>query len=100
MAVGRVETSSALIPATDRNPNAAEALRALKETISTWRGPGTLVLVTHGLTVRAITGIVPGQAETVVLKPTPGGASGAHVVGRIAAPHQERTTSATSRSSP
>jgi hypothetical protein len=88
------------VPATDRNPNAAEALRGLKETISTWRGPGTLVLVTHGLTVRAITGIVPGQAETVVLKPIPGGASGAHVVGRIAAPHQERTTSATSRSSP
>jgi len=87
MAVGRVETSPALVPATDRNPNAAEALRGLKETISTWRGPGTLVLVTHGLTVRAITGIVPGQAETVVLKPTPGGASGAHVVGRIAAPH-------------
>jgi len=87
MAVGPVETSSALAPSTDKNPNAPAALRALQETISNWRGPGTLVLVTHGFTVRALTGIVPGQAETVVLKPTPGGASGAHVVGRIAASH-------------
>lgn len=87
MAVGPVETSSALVPSTDRNPNAPAALRALKETISNWRGPGTLVLVTHGFTVGAVTGIVPGQAETVVLKPTPGSGSGAQVVGRIAPPH-------------
>jgi phosphohistidine phosphatase SixA len=86
MAVGPVETSSALVPSTDRNPTAAEALLSLKETISTWRGPGTLVLITHGFTVRALTGIVPGQAETVVLKPTPGIGSRALVVGRIAAP--------------
>ncbi|MBI4636155.1 MAG: histidine phosphatase family protein [Candidatus Rokubacteria bacterium] len=87
MAVGQVETSWALVPATDRNPNAPAALRALQEMVSNWRGPGTLVLVTHGLTVRALLGIVPGQAETVVLKPTPGSGSGARVVGRIAAPH-------------
>jgi phosphohistidine phosphatase SixA len=87
MAVGPVESSWALVPATDRNPNAPAALRTLKEMVATWRGPGTLVLVTHGLTVRAMIGIVPSQAETVVLKPTPGSGSGARVVGRIAAPH-------------
>jgi broad specificity phosphatase PhoE len=87
MAVGPVETSPALVPSTDRYPNARAALRELQETISNWRGPGTLVLVTHGFTVRAVTGIVPGQGETVVLKPRPGSGSGAHVVGRIAAPH-------------
>jgi len=86
MAVGQVETSHALIPSTDRNPNAPAALRALQETISNWGGPGTLVLVTHGLTIRALTGIVPGQAETVVLKPTSGSVTGAQVVGRIAPP--------------
>ncbi|MBI2158939.1 MAG: histidine phosphatase family protein [Candidatus Rokubacteria bacterium] len=86
MAVGPVETSWALVPATDRNPNAPAALRTLKEMVANWRGPGTLVLVTHGLTVRAMIGIVPSQAETVVLKPTPGSGSGARVVGRIAAP--------------
>ena len=87
LAVGPVESSWALVPATDRNPNAPAALRTLKEMVANWRGPGTLVLVTHGLTVRALIGIVPGQAETVVLKPTPGSGSGARVVGRIAAPH-------------
>jgi broad specificity phosphatase PhoE len=86
MAVGRVEESWALVPATDRNPQAPAALAALKEMVAAWRGPGTLVLVTHGLTVRAMVGIVPGQAETAVLKPTPGSGPGFRVVGRIAAP--------------
>jgi len=44
-------------------------------------------LVTHGLTIRALIGIVPNQAKIVVLKPTPGSESGPHVVGRIAAPN-------------
>lgn len=86
MAVGPVERSWALVPATATNPNAPAALRALKEMVSSWRGPGTLVLVAHGLTARALLGIVPDQAETIVLKPAPGSASGAHVVGRIPPP--------------
>lgn len=86
MAVGPVERSWALVPATDRNPNAAAALRALKEMVSGWRGPGTLVLVAHGLTARVLLGIVPDQAETIVLKPAQDSASGARVVGRIPVP--------------
>lgn len=84
MALGRVESSWALVPATARNP---ERLPALKQMVSSWRGPGTLVLVTHALTVQSLIGILPNQAETLVLKPTPGNGSGVHVVGRIAAPH-------------
>lgn len=86
MAVGPVARSWALVPATERNPNAAAALRALQEMVSSWGGPGTLVLVAHGLTARVLLGIVPDQAETLVLKPVPGSASGVHVVGRIPAP--------------
>src|SRR5262245_61842762 len=55
MAVGPVETSWALLPG---------RLSELKEMISSWRGPGTLVLVTHGQTVRPLTGFLPDQAET------------------------------------
>ena len=84
MAVSRVERSWALVP--DRNPNAPVRLLELKEMVSTWRGPGTLVLVTHALTVRPLIGILPDQGETVVLKPTPGSGAGARVVGRIAVP--------------
>ena len=84
MAVGGAESSWALVP--DRNPTAPVRLLELKDLVSAWRGPGTLVLVTHGFTVRALIGIVPDQAETIVLKPTPGDGPGAQVVGRIAAP--------------
>jgi phosphohistidine phosphatase SixA len=84
MAVGPVDSSWALVP--DRDPAVPVRLRELKDLISGWRGPGTLVLVTHALTVRPLTGFLPLQAETVVLKPEPGSGAGATLVGRIASP--------------
>ena len=79
MAVGDVESSWALVP--DRNLAASVRLEELKKLVGEWRGPGTLVLVTHALTVRPLTGFLPNQAESVVLKPTPEG--GFQLVGRI-----------------
>jgi len=84
MAVGPVESSWALVP--DRDPRAPLRLLELKEMVSAWRGPGTLVLVTHALTVRALLGFLPIQGETVVLKPASGTAAGGDLVGMIAAP--------------
>jgi len=83
MAVGNVESSWALVP--DRDPSRPR-FRELKEIVSNWRGPGTLVLVSHGFTIEPLTGIMPDQAEVVVLRPTPGIGNGASVVGRIPAP--------------
>jgi broad specificity phosphatase PhoE len=80
MAVGEVESSWALVPDTELSANAR--LRQLKTLVSTWKGPGTLVLVTHALTVRPLVGFLPTQAEAVVLEPTPG--DGFRLVGRIA----------------
>ena len=82
MAVGEVESSWALVP--DRDSNAPAHLTELKALVSGWRGPGTLVLVTHALTMQPLVGILPSQAEAIVLKPTPGSGSGIQVVGRIA----------------
>ena len=82
MAVGPVENTWA-VAASDRSP---ERLVVLKQIVSSWRGPGTLVLVTHALTVQALVGIMPGQAETVVLRPRPGNEPGIDVVGRIPVP--------------
>lgn len=82
MAVGEVESSWALVP--DRDTNAPAHLTELKALVSGWRGPGTLVLVGHALTVQPLLGIMPGQAETIVLKPTPGSGRGLEIVGRIA----------------
>ena len=84
MAVGPVEKSSALLP--DRDPKARVRLRELREMVANWRGPGTLVLMTHGYTIQPLVGIIPDQAEVVVLRPAPGTDAAAHVVGRIAAP--------------
>jgi hypothetical protein len=51
--------------------------------VSAWRGPGTLVVVTHALTVQGLVGIMPGQAETVVIRPKLGKEPEVEVVGRI-----------------
>lgn len=83
MAVGPVEISRALLPDTG---SSQVRVSELKEMISSWRGPGTLVLVTHALTVRPLTGFLPDQAETVVLRPTTGDPRGGVLVGRIAPP--------------
>src|SRR5712692_3353444 len=82
MAFGPVENTWA-VAASDRSP---ERLVVLKQMVAGWSGPGTLVLVTHALTVQALVGIVPDQAETVVVKPKPGNEPGIDVVGRIAVP--------------
>ena len=84
MAVGPVESSWALVP--DRESSTPVRLLELKEMVSAWRGPGILVLVTHALTVEPLIGILPKQAETVVLKPTSGSGPGAELVGRLAPP--------------
>jgi phosphohistidine phosphatase SixA len=84
MAVGQVETSSALLP--DVNTKTRGRLSELKEMVANWRGPGTLVLVTHGYTIKSLIGIIPDQAEVVVVRPMPGTDFSAHVVGRIAPP--------------
>jgi phosphohistidine phosphatase SixA len=47
-----------------------EARRLLRD----WRGPGTLLVVTHGATIRALLdGTNPATAEAVVVKPSAGG---------------------------
>jgi phosphohistidine phosphatase SixA len=82
MAVGPVENVLA-VAASDRSP---DRLVVLKQIVSSWRGPGTLVVVTHALTVQALVGILPGQAETVVLRSKLGNEPGVDVVGRIPVP--------------
>jgi hypothetical protein len=44
------------------------------------------VVVTHAFTIQALVGILPEQAETVVVRPRLGGQAGMDVVGRISTP--------------
>jgi phosphohistidine phosphatase SixA len=82
MAIGTVESTMA-VAASDRSP---ERLAVLKQMVAGWRGPGTLVVVTHALTVQGLVGIMPDQAETVVLRPKLGNEPGLDIVGRIPSP--------------
>ncbi|MES2510663.1 MAG: histidine phosphatase family protein [Pseudomonadota bacterium] len=41
--------------------------------LSRWRGPGTLVVVTHQVNITALTGIYPASAQGVVLRPAADG---------------------------
>ena len=83
MAVGPVESSWALIPDMGQG---TDRVSELKELVASWRGPGTLVLVTHGLAYGRLTRSFLGQAETAVLQPAPGNPQGGTLVGRIAPP--------------
>lgn len=78
--LGAVESDWTAAASADKSP---DRLAALKQRLSGWQGPGTLVVVTHALTVQGLVGILPGQAETVVLRPRPGRELGVDLVGRI-----------------
>ena len=82
MALGPVESVLA-VASSDRSP---EGLPALKQMVANWRGPGTLVLVTHAFTVKSLVGIMPEQAETVVVRPRSGDQVGMDLVGRLSTP--------------
>jgi phosphohistidine phosphatase SixA len=82
MALGPVESVLA-VASSDRSP---EGLPALKQMVANWRGPGTLVLVTHAFTVKSLVGIMPEQAEIMVVRPKPSDQAGMVLVGRITTP--------------
>jgi hypothetical protein len=67
-------------------PGSSTRLRELQQLVAAWRGPGTLVLVSHALTVRALLGFLPLQGETAVLKPAPGTPTEVALVSLIAPP--------------
>ena len=82
MALGPVEKVM-VVASSERSP---ERLVVLKQIVADWRGPGTLVVVTHAFTIQALVGILPEQAETVVVRPRHGDQAGMDVVGRISTP--------------
>ncbi len=51
--------------------------------IAAWRGPGTLVVATHGDNIYELLGSNPREGEVVVVKPDPAAARKLRVIGRI-----------------
>ena len=76
LAFGSTEVSDALSNLFGRSENSERQVRAMRELISRHSGKGNLVLVTHGSTIAALTGISPDTGEMVLL-------SGGKVAGRL-----------------
>jgi broad specificity phosphatase PhoE len=77
-------TSSALENLFGRSDVQGRQIAQLKDMVSRKPSAGNLLLVTHGSTVLALTGVSPAPAEMVVLRPRAGGQF--DVVGRLEVP--------------
>ncbi|WP_158044499.1 histidine phosphatase family protein [Skermanella pratensis] len=77
MDLGPVEVFEPLNSFFGTGEGGVKQTEAARELMAAWRGPATLVLVTHQVNVTALTGIYPTSGEIVVLRP------GGEVVGRI-----------------
>jgi hypothetical protein len=81
MDMGAVEPAPTLgnvVVLRDQSEALTEGARRL---IAGWKGAGTLLLVTHGANIRALTGISPATGEIVVVD------AATVAIGRIPPPH-------------
>jgi phosphohistidine phosphatase SixA len=84
MDVGKVEiepTFSNAVVLRDRHDELARGARAL---LRAWKGPGTLLVVTHGINILALTGHNPASGEIVVVAPLADGTM--REIGRLPVP--------------
>jgi phosphohistidine phosphatase SixA len=81
LAFGRVEPWPPLDSFFDDRAREPAQTAAVRARAAAWRGPGTLVLVTHQVNITALTGAVPAPGEAIVLKPD--GQGGFDVAGRL-----------------
>jgi broad specificity phosphatase PhoE len=84
LAFGASEVSTPLSNLFGRPENRAEQVRQLQPMLGEPRPRGNLVLVSHGITIQAVTGINPDTAGMVVVTPQPGGRF--VVAGRLVVP--------------
>lgn len=81
---GNPQVSPALANLFGRTDAQGQQVGQLKPLVSQWTGGGNLLLVTHGSTIQALTGVSPAPAEMVVV--TPQGAGKFAVAGRLEVP--------------
>jgi len=77
MDIGPVQVFEPLNSFFEAGDTAGKRSGEVRKLIADWKGPGTLVLVTHQVNVTALTNIVPASGEIVVLRPN------GQAVGRI-----------------
>jgi broad specificity phosphatase PhoE len=84
LAFGGSQTEPALANLFGRGENRERQLAAFRKLVAAAPKEGNLVLVTHGSTTLAFTGVSPGTAEMVIVTPEGGGAH--RLAGRLAVP--------------
>ncbi len=84
LAFGRADVWEPLGNLFGRSERSAEQVAQMRPVVSEPRTGGNLVLVTHGSTIQALTGINPNTAEMVIVTPQGGGRF--QVAGRLSAP--------------
>lgn len=84
MALGPIETAPTFNNAFTLRERIDALTAGAGSVIAAWRGPGTLVISTHGANIRPLTGIDPGEGGIVVVVPDDAGPAKLRVLGRIA----------------
>jgi phosphohistidine phosphatase SixA len=72
MELGPIESSAAFDDLALNKNRAQELLDSERKIISSWSGPGILLIVGHGSNIKALTGVDLGQGAMVVVKPEQG----------------------------
>lgn len=84
MEIGPVEPAPTFNNAYSLRHQASVLTAGARSIIVAWKGPGVLLVVTHGANIRPLTGLDPGEGGIVVVEPEPGSREGLKVIGRIA----------------
>ena len=82
MRAGAVQIEPAFSNVVVLNDRVAELTAAGRAVVNAWKGPGTLLVVTHGANIAALTGGAnPASGEIVVVSPK--GSGPLHELGRL-----------------
>ena len=84
MALGAIEIAETFNNAFMLSDRRDELTKGARAVIADWKGPGVLVIVTHGANILPLTGFQPAEGEMVVVEPAAAADGRLRVIGRIA----------------
>jgi hypothetical protein len=83
MNIGPIEDAPTFNNAFVLNIKRDELTAGARALIGAWRGPGTLVVVTHGENIQLMLGLRPREGEVIVVAPDQGNEKKMRVIGRM-----------------
>ena len=83
MALGPVEINATFNNVYTLSDRRDELTKGARGVIGAWKGPGVLVIVTHGANILPLTGFQPAEGEMVVVEPEAMADGRLRVIGRI-----------------